>query len=190
MDTNIELRDGNLLLRPPRPDDASAIAAAVQESLPELHPWMDWASETYDEAAASLWVERSQLGWEHATTFHFVMIHAETGMYLGNCGMDGIHEKYRFGNLGYWVRTSHTRQGFASRAIRLSARFAFETIKLVRAELVIAAGNIPSQRTALKAGAHYEGIMINRMVVREDVSNAMIYSLTPADFFGLPSLQL
>ena len=96
--------------------------------------------------------------------------------------MDGINPKSRFCNLSYWVRTRRTRQGIASCAARLAARFAFETAGLVRAEIIIAIGNIASQRSAEKAGAHYEGILLKRMVVRTDVYDAVMYSLTPADF--------
>ena len=111
-----------------------------------------------------------------------VITDASTGEYLGNCGIDGINEKYRFCNLGYWVRTSRTRQGIASRAARMAARFAFQNAGLLRAEIVIAMGNLASQKAALKAGAHFEGILKNRMVVRTAVFDAVMYSLSPEDF--------
>jgi ribosomal-protein-serine acetyltransferase len=189
MDTNIHLTDGLILLRPPRPDDVPALNEAVHESLAELHPWMDWATEAYDEAAARRWLEFSQLYWEHSSGFQFAITDAATGQYIGNCGVDGINPKYRFCNLGYWVRTSRTGQGIASRAVRLAARFAFETADLVRAEIVIATGNIASQRAAQKAGAHYEGILLNRMIVRAEVLDAVMYSLTPVDFGLAPSSE-
>lgn len=182
MDTNVQLTDGVLLLRPPCPGDIPAITAAVRESLAELHPWMDWATASYNEASASRWLEFAQLAWQHASGFQFVITDANTCEYIGNCGVDGINEKYRFCNLGYWVRTSRTRQGIASRAARLAARFAFETVGLVRIEIVIAVGNLASQRVAQKAGARYEGLLLNRMVVRTNVYDAVMYSLTPADF--------
>jgi len=182
MTPNIQLTDRSILLRPPRLDDAAAIAAAVQESLPELHPWMDWATNAYDEAAAARWLEFVLVTWEHASGFQFVITDAKTGEYIGNCGIDGIDEKYRFCNLSYWVRTSRAKQGIASRAVRLAARFVFETVNLVRAEIVIAKENVASQRTAQKAGAHYEGIRLDGVVVRSDVYDAVVYSLTPADF--------
>jgi RimJ/RimL family protein N-acetyltransferase len=183
MDTkNIQLTDGSILLRPPHTDDIPALVEAVRESLPELYPWLDWATETYDETSARRWLEFTQLYWEHSTGFQFAITDAATGQYLGNCGVDGINTKYRFCNLGYWVRTSRAGQGIASRAARLAAKFAFETAGLIRAEIVIATGNIASQRAAQKAGAHYEGILLNRMVVRTEVFDAAMYSLTPADF--------
>ena len=158
------------------------ITAAVGESLAELHPWMDWATNSYNETSALRWLEFAQLAWQHESAFQFVITDAKTCEYIGNCSVDGINQKYRFCNLGYWVRTSRTRRGLASRAVRLAARFAFETLGLVRVEIVIAVGNLPSQRVAQKAGARYEGLLLNRMVVRTNIYDAVMYSLTPANF--------
>jgi RimJ/RimL family protein N-acetyltransferase len=182
MDTNINLSDGSILLRPPQTSDAPAILGAVRESLPELQPWMDWATGAYNEASAIRWLEYVQLAWAHSSACHFAIIEPLSGQYIGGCGVDGINEKYRFCNLGYWVRTSRTGQGIASRAVRLVGKFAFENLGLIRAEIVIAADNLASQRAAQKAGAHYEGILKNRMVVRTDVFDAVMYSLSPDDF--------
>ena len=179
---NIELTDGLVLLRAPQAEDIPAVYAAVRESLPEMHPWMDWATEAYNEASTQSWLEFVQLAWLHSSAFQFAIIDPDNGQYIGGCGVDGINEKNRFCNLGYWVRTSRARQGIASHAARLAAKFAFQTIGLIRAEIVIASGNLASQRAAQKAGAHYEGILKNRMVVRADVYDAVMYSLNPTDF--------
>lgn len=185
MYTSVQLTDGSILLRPPQPDDASAMTAAVRASLAELHTWMDWATESYNEASAARWLEFAALGWEHASAFHFAITDAKSTEYIGNCGIDGLNPKHRFCNLGYWVHTRRTRQGVASRAARLAAGFAFETLGVSRAEIVIASGNIASRRTAQKIGAHYEGILPNRLLVRTNVYDAVIFSLTPADFPAL-----
>lgn len=182
MHPGIQLTDGSILLRPPRSDDITPLVSAVQESLAELHPWMEWATENYGIPSALNWLEHVQLAWANSSAFQFTITDPATGEYLGNCGIDGINEKYHFCNLGYWVRTSRTGQGIASRAARLAAQFAFQTAGLVRAEIVIAVGNIASQRVAQKAGAHYEGILKNRMVVRVGVMDAVMYSLSPEDF--------
>jgi RimJ/RimL family protein N-acetyltransferase len=182
MYTNLQLTDGPILLRPPQPDDIPAITAAVRESLPELHPWMDWATEAYDETVAGRWLEFAGIAWEHSSAFHFIIVDAKSGEYIGNCGIDGVNQGHRSCNLGYWVRTSRTKQGIASRVAKLAARFAFESVGLIRIEIIIASGNIASQRVAQKAGAHYEGTLPNRVIVRTDVYNAVIYSLTPDDF--------
>ena len=64
----------------------------------------------------------------------------------------------------------------------LAARYAFEKVGLARVEIVIALANRASIRVAEKAGAHYEGVLRNRMVVGSDVFDAHMYSLIPQDF--------
>lgn len=178
----VQLTDGVLLLRPPRLADLPHIVAAVRESLEDLHPWLDWATPAYDDAAAARWLEFTQQAWEHASAFPFATFDAQTGEYLGNCGIDGLDEKRRCCNLGYWVRTSRRGQGIATRAIRLVSQFAFETLRLTRIEIVIAAQNFASQRTAQKAGARYQGQQPNGLLVRSQTHEAVIYALTSVDY--------
>ncbi len=180
--TNLRLTDQFILLRPPQDRDAPAIYQAVRESLAELHPWMDWATDAYDQDSTQRWLEFAQLAWLHSSALHFVITDPDSGQYLGSCGLDGIDEKNRRCNLGYWVRTSQSGKGIASSAARLAAKFAFETKSLIRVEIIIAAGNIASRRAAQKSGAHFEGDLKNRLVVRTDVHDAALYSFSPADF--------
>ena len=53
-------------------------------------------------------------------------------------------------NLGYWVRTSRTRQGTATAASRLLARFGFEKLQLKRIDVATSVENIPSARVIEK----------------------------------------
>ena len=83
---------------------------------------------------------------------------------------------------GYWVRTSRYGQGIAGRAAKLVARFGFEHAGLIRAEIVMVAPNEESRRVAEKIGAHYEGILFNRMIVGKSIYDAHMFSLLPSDF--------
>jgi ribosomal-protein-serine acetyltransferase len=80
------------------------------------------------------------------------------------------------------VRTARHGQGIASRAAKLTAQFAFEKTHSIRAEIVIADGNEASKRVAEKIGAHYEGMLLNRITVREQILDAHMFSLLPSDF--------
>jgi RimJ/RimL family protein N-acetyltransferase len=62
------------------------------------------------------------------------------------------------------------------------AGFGFESVKLTRAEIVVAVGNKVSQRVAVKAGATREAVLRNRIKVREAIQNGVMFSLIPADF--------
>jgi ribosomal-protein-serine acetyltransferase len=110
-----------------------------------------------------------------------VVLDARDSTYIGMGGFNRIdHENLR-ANLGYWIRTSRTGSGIATTVTRLLAGWGFQELKLNRIEIVVATGNQCSQRVAEKAGAQREGILRNRIKVREDLHDAVMYSLVPDD---------
>jgi RimJ/RimL family protein N-acetyltransferase len=141
---------------------------------------MSWATENYTEHTAKEFIAITQARWEERTLFAFAI--TRDNEILGSCSLSGINPIYHFCNVGYWVRTGERGQGIVGRAARLAARFGFEQVGLIRAEIVIAVGNHASIRMAEKIGAHYEGILLNRMVVGKSVYDAHMYSLLPSDF--------
>jgi RimJ/RimL family protein N-acetyltransferase len=180
MPSSVQLIDGDLVLRPFHPNDASQLYEAVRESLKELEPWMSWASDRYTEMSAREYISIARARWEEHTFYAFAITCAEE--ILGACTLSSLHPIYHFCNLGYWVRTSYRGRGIAGRAAMLVARFAFERLGLIRLEIVIGVGNHASLRVAEKIGAHAEGILLNRMVVGRSIYNAHMYSLLPSDF--------
>jgi ribosomal-protein-serine acetyltransferase len=177
-----EITDGVILMRPFHLNDAEETYAAVCESLKELKPWMSFAYDGYSIQDAKEFIHITRARWEEGTLFAFVITDAKSGSVLGGCSLSHIHPVYHLCNLGYWVRTSRRGEGIAVRATRLAARYAFEKVGLIRVEIVVAVGNRASQRVAEKAGAHYEGIHHNRMVVGREIYDAHMYSLIPKDF--------
>ena len=178
----LKLTDNIVTLRAFEFGEENELHTAVQESLPELSPWMSWANEAYSSEVAANFIAITRAQWSNGGMYAFAITDTESGKILGGCSLSHIHPVYHFCNLGYWVRTSRHGEGIAARATKLIAQFAFEKVKLIRAEIVIAVGNEYSKRVAEKVGAHYEGILLNRMVVGKNVYDAHMYSLVPSDF--------
>lgn len=178
----VQLTDDVVVARPYEFGEEGVLHAAIHESLSELGPWMSWATANYTQELAQKYIAVTRAQWSGGEQYLFGIFDAKTGEFIGGCGLSHIHPVYRFCNLGYWVRTSKHGNGYAGRAARLIARFAFEKIKLIRAEIVIAAGNQRSKRVAEKIGAHYEGMLLNRMVVGREIHDAHMFSLLPSDF--------
>ncbi len=181
---HLSIMNEKILLRRPLEEDIPAIYSAVQESMPDLHPWMDWATEFYSLQSTKNWFDHTCAGWAHATAFHFIIADISNTTLLGILSIDGINEKEKSCNLGYWVRTKQRGKGIASQAIRLSAEFAINFLGMDRAEIMIASPNTASQRAAIKSGAHAGGKVTNQLVVRTDVYDAEIYFLSKDDFPG------
>ena len=181
MQTDVTLTDGQICLRPSRPEDAEAIHEAVRESIAELSPWAPWCSPDYDMSHCRPWLDGRAEAWANGLEYDFVILDAQTGQLLGGCGLNQINRTHNFANLGYWVRTSQTGQGVATAAVRLLARFGFERLGFTRLEIVVSAENRASQRVAEKAGATREGVARNRHVVRDRMDDAAVFSLIPGD---------
>lgn len=175
------LTDGFINLRPPTIEYAPAIVDAVQESVDQIMPWMDWCKPDYDENVARSWLAGLPEAWNCGTQYALMISDVQTGEFLGGTGLNHINYQYRLANLGYWVRTSACGRGIATRAARLVAEFGIKQVNLLRAEIVVAVGNKPSLRVAEKSGARREGVLHNRLIVREKVFDAVMHSLTPQD---------
>jgi RimJ/RimL family protein N-acetyltransferase len=176
------LSDDLVTLRPFQFDDASALFEAVGESLPDLKPWMAWAHDGYSQTDATTYITMARAQWGEASMFSFAVTEKASGAFLGACSLSHIHPVYFYCNLGYWVRSSQRGRGIAGRAARLAARFAFKELRLARVEVVVAVGNGTSLKVAKKIGAHREGVLRNRIIVRKDIYDAVMFSFIPKDF--------
>ena len=178
---DVELTDGALRLRPWRPEDAPALHAAVRESLESLGRWLPWCHAGYGLDEAQAWIRLCGEGWAAAEHFAFGVFERDSGSLLGSVGLNQRNRAHRSAAMGYWVRQSRQRQGIARKAARLAARFGFETLGLVRIEIVVLPDNHASRRTAEQAGARFEAIARHRLWAREQAMDAAVYALVPDD---------
>ena len=176
-----EFSDGTIGIRPFRESDVPNLFEAVRESVSELSIWMAWCSPDYSIKESTEFIRSAPEAWEKGEHYSFVVFDANSGRFLGGTGLNFINPLHNFANLGYWVRTSATRRGVASRAARLAARFGIEGLKFSRLEIVAAVGNAGSQRVAEKAGARREGILRNRLKLHGQCQDAVMFSLTAED---------
>ncbi len=178
----VELSDGSIILKPIGPQYLDQQFEAIMESMNELAAWMAWAHPHYSKDESREGLKTKPDTWKRGEDYEFAILDTDDGSFLGRCGLNSIHAKDNLANLGYWVRSSHTKRGVATAAARLIARFGFDRVKLTRAEIVVAVGNKASQRVAAKAGATREGILRNRVKVGESIHDAVMFSLIPEDF--------
>ena len=168
-----------IVMRPNSVAFAAQLHAAAMESISTVGVWMPWChgARTMDESVA--WLRNCEASWDAGAEYEFTVF-APSGEYLGAAGLNQFNRVHNFANLGYWVRESRQRRGIAADAARLLAEFGFRSLGLTRIEIVVAADNHASRRVAEKAGAAYEGIARNRLLLRGTAVPAAVYSLVPA----------
>jgi ribosomal-protein-serine acetyltransferase len=187
IDETLVLARNTVRIRRSEASDVERILAAIHASMPELERWMPWAHPGYSLEDARTWLDLCREGWEKGTQYAFTAVDVATGEVLGDCGISQINRLNGFANLGYWVRSSAAGQGLGSALARRVARFGVEDLQLNRLEILTAIGNQGSQRVAEKAGATREGVLRSRLILREEVLDAVIFSLTARDFGKEPS---
>ena len=176
------LVDGDILVRPLELTDEQSLFEAVRESIPEVSLWLGWCHEDYSiEETHEFLRSRADKSQGDEWYSFGVFDRNDGGRFLGGVGLNFINRVHQFGNLGYWVRTSAAGKGVASRASRLVARFGFEELGLHRIEILAAVSNIASQRVAEKVGAAREGVLRNRLLIRGEPQEAVMFSLVPED---------
>jgi RimJ/RimL family protein N-acetyltransferase len=164
-----------------RTEDATPLFEAVRESITELSVWMPWCHAHYTIGESATFVQTRDQEWENGEHFSFVIHDGDSGVFLGGVGLNFRNRVHNFANLGYWVRSRFVGRGVATAAVRLAAQFAFKEIGLQRVEIVIAVGNLASQRVAGKAGAKREGVLRRRLLLRDQPLDAVMFSLLPED---------
>jgi ribosomal-protein-serine acetyltransferase len=172
---------GEVTIRPFEAGDVEQVYEAVQESHAEVSPWMPAIDRGLTREDIARWIEgHAQLRASDAA-YDFAIVDARDGTFLGGCGLTHINRGNHFANLYYWVRSSRTRLGVATAAARLLARFGLEQLGLTRIEIVVATENAASLRVAERAGATREGVLRNRVVVRDTAYDAVMFSIIVGD---------
>jgi RimJ/RimL family protein N-acetyltransferase len=144
-----------LILRRWTLDDATVMAAGVEESLDHLRPWMSWAGdEPLSADAREELIRRFERRWESGAEVAF-------GAFLGDTVVGGCGLITRAGGstleIGYWVHVDRVGQGFATEMARVLTDAAFTVDGVVRVEIHHDRANLRSRAVAAGLGFTVEG---------------------------------
>jgi ribosomal-protein-serine acetyltransferase len=178
------LQIDKLLLRPFEDRDAPAFAAAVRESMGTVGRWMSWSHADYTEREALTWFSITHQERATGASDEFGIFETDSGEFVGGVGLNLINRAHRFCNLGYWMRESKQRQGIAARCVTLLKDYAFREVGMQRVEIVVAVGNEASNGVALKAGALFECVARNRLMLGDRSLAASVFSLVREEPIG------
>jgi RimJ/RimL family protein N-acetyltransferase len=136
------LSDGVVTLRASRPEDAEAIAAAVQDA--EIKRWSLAIPYPYDRDDALVFIALSAEEAAAGRSHHFVAVDGDDRV-IGSFGAMGDE-------LGYWVAAPARGRGVATRGVILLRDWAHAALGYARIELQIHPANLASLRVAERAG--------------------------------------
>jgi RimJ/RimL family protein N-acetyltransferase len=169
----VDLRDGDIRLRPWTLDDVPAIVAACND--PDIQHWIPVIPRPYTEEDAVEFIQ-GELPGIGARQFAIT----ERGRVVGSIGM-GVNNT-RTGHIGYWCALEARGRGVTTRALRLLCRHALDDLRLERLELITDPDNRASQRVAEKAGFQREGVLRSHLVHPDGRRrDTVMFSLLPGE---------
>lgn len=154
-----EFETKRLLIRSPRFGDGSQVNEAVVESFDELKPWMPWAQQLPTIEESEEGVRRARLKFLERTDLRLILLHKETGEFIGSSGLHRIDWQAGKFEIGYWIRTAWSGQGFMTEAVDGITNFAIDQLKANRIEIRCDSRNNRSARIAERLGFKLEGIL-------------------------------
>lgn len=126
------------------------LASAVAASLPELAPYMPWATPAYGLGDASTYIESSIVDWDAGTNWNYAII-TRAGEVVGSTGLmtrQGPHVL----EIGYWLHSAHAGHGYATAAAQALAGVGLAQPGIETVVIRHDAANVASGRVAEKAG--------------------------------------
>lgn len=187
MDLHVDPRNtARYTLRPFRKRDTEALLEAVRLSLPELYPFLPWATHGYNRVDATRFIRDTTRAWREQRAFDFAIRDADGhGPHLGNVSVWYVSRSFRTGEIGYWINSAHANHGAATEVAARMVQVAFEELGLHRVVLRIAVGNRASERVAEKLGFTREGVLREELEVHGKWLDHTVYSMLEHEYFSV-----
>lgn len=174
------IESADVLLRRWRVADAEHHARAIAESAEHLRPWSAWMAEE----PRTLEQRRKLLaGWEQdwaagGDALYAVLIEGGVG---GSCGLH-----HRLGphalEIGYWIRASLLRRGFATKAAGLLTEAAFAVAEIEAVEIHHDRANVASAGVPRSLGYRLVGERPREALAPADTGTDCIWRMERGDW--------
>lgn len=148
-----------LLIRTPLPGDGKPLRQAVLDSQEELKQWLPWAVEVLDEANYEALIRKGHLRFLAREDLWLMLLLKETGVIIGGSGLHRVNWDVPRFEIGYWLHTAYTGNGYITEAVSAIEAFAFDVLDAKRVEIRIDAQNERSIAVARRLNYPLEGVL-------------------------------
>lgn len=180
LDIPEQFESERLLLRIPRRGDSQIIYPALRESLPTLRQWLLWAYELQSLRHSEAELREAIIRFHQRRTLRWLLFRQADGEFVGMAEFHSFNWSIPRCEIGYWARTSMTKQGYITEAVQRMTQFGFEVLHMARIDIHCDARNIASARVAEKAGYTLEGrLRHHRRDVKDELADTLIYAIVP-----------
>lgn len=173
-------RGERIFIRPLTRADASSLLELRRSNRDFLTPWEPRRDETFwTLEAQEAEIERGavEAANDQGVAFGILLNHSEE--LVGRVALSNIVRGiWQNATLGYFVGRQHNGKGYATEAVHLTLRFAFESARLHRVQAGVIQRNAGSIRVLERAGFRFEGVSPRYLNINGVWEDHRMYAIT------------
>ncbi|TVY10545.1 GNAT family N-acetyltransferase [Paenibacillus cremeus] len=164
MDFPTEFTTERLIIRMPKLGDGLAVNQAIRASIEELKPWLPFAQSVPSVEESEAWIRDSAAKWITRENLMLLVFLKETGQLVASSGLHRMNWRVPKFEIGYWIDTRFSGQGYMTEAVQGITAFAFDELHARRVEIRCDPNNVKSRAIPERLGFILEGILRNDAV--------------------------
>lgn len=173
---NLDLSNPLVHLRPWTEADIPAIVAGFADAA--VDRFSRAPVEPYTTADAQAFLREQEEARRAGTELHFAcVLPVDATLVLGGVSLYAVELDEQRAAVGYWLAPDARGHGVATAAVLMLARWAFETLDVIRLELTCAPDNDASQAVARRCGFVREGVLRSHKNHKGARRDTVVFSL-------------
>ena len=142
-----------------------------------------WSTPPFTEMAqAEKRIEEALGHYAADTAYPLAVVRSDDGRVIGNCTLWNFHRQNRRAEVGYALARPYWGHGYMHEAMGAMVDFAFREMQLHRLEADIDPRNAASAKTLERLGFQKEGLLRERWIVGDEVSDSALYGLLASEW--------
>ncbi|TLS37055.1 GNAT family N-acetyltransferase [Pseudalkalibacillus caeni] len=181
LDLPSQLATERLFLRAPLlQGDGPIVNEAIRESYDELRMWLPFAQTIPAVEETEINLRKAHIKFLERESFRFLIFHKESNHFIGTASIQGIDWDIPKGEIGYWINTKYSGNGYMTEAVRELADLGMSHLQFNRMEIRCESENVKSRSIPEKLGFSLEGILRNEDLSADGkrLTDTCIYAIT------------
>ncbi|WEZ70030.1 GNAT family N-acetyltransferase [Bacillus altitudinis] len=162
LDIPLQLETERLILRAPhQTGDGKIVNQAIKDSFSELKAWLPFAQKLPTAEETEINLRNAHINFLKRDSFRFLIFDKNSNHFIGTTSLQRIDWTIPKCEIGYWVNTKFSGNGYMTEAVEKLADFGLNNIKFRRIEIRCESTNLKSRAIPEKLGFVFEGTLRN-----------------------------
>ncbi|MFH5778880.1 GNAT family N-acetyltransferase [Heyndrickxia oleronia] len=162
LDVPLQLETERLILRAPhQTGDGHIVNEAIRDSFNELRAWLPFAQELPSVEETEINLRNAHINFLKRDSFRFLIFHKDSNDFIGTTSLQSIEWKIPKCEIGYWINTRFSGNGYMTEAVKELTNLGLNCIKFKRIEIRCESTNFKSRSIPEKLGFVLEGTLRN-----------------------------